>query len=370
LRLPALCVELDPVVALNPTIASTASSLKLETVSPCAQPDWDSQVAAHPDSTVFHSSAWAEVLGSTYGHDPQYLAAWDGPALAGLLPLMEVNSPITGRRGVSLPFTDSCPPLCSDRLSADQLWTAAIATGKLRGWKSIELRWDQTPLADAPPSLQFWGHSLQLHSNPELLFGRLHPSVRRAVRKARKEGVEVQIATSAEALDAFCLLHSQTRRRHGLPPQPSRFFHHLHRCLLGRGMGFVALAQHRGNPVAAAVFLQFAHRAVFKYGASRAGVSPLRANDLVMWEAILWLATHGCRHLDLGRTSLWNDGLRRFKLGWGTCERRISYYKYDLRHNAFVQDHDRARGWHAAVFARLPIPVLRWLGRILYPHLD
>lgn len=364
------CAEIQTSSVPSSEAPAIANYLKLEPVSPCTRPDWDTQLEAHPGSTVFHTAAWAEVLHASYGHQPQYLAAWDGTALAGLLPLMEVHSPITGRRGVSLPFTDCCPPLCSERLSAEQLWTAAVATGKLRAWRYIELRWDQTLPPAATPSLQFWGHSLDLTADADTLFKRLDPSVRRAVRKARKEGVHVEIRTTAEALQTFCALHSQTRRRHGLPPQPARFFRHIHRCMLDRGLGFVALARCRGRAVAGAVFLQFGHKAVYKYGASIGDSSPVRANNLVMWEAIRWLAAQGCRHLDLGRSSLDNEGLRRFKRGWGAQERLISYCKYDLRQDTFVKDQDRSRGWHTAVLARLPVPVLRWLGAILYPHLD
>jgi len=48
------------------------------------------------------------VLRETYGHVPLYAARFAGGQLEGLLPLMEVSSPFTGRRGVSLPFTDFC----------------------------------------------------------------------------------------------------------------------------------------------------------------------------------------------------------------------------------------------------------------------
>lgn len=364
------CAEIQSRQAVGSAEPAAANYLKLEPVSPGSRPDWDTLVASHPASTVFHTAAWAEVLTRSYGHHPQYLAAWDGPTLVGLLPLMEVNSPLTGRRGVSLPFTDWCPPLCSERVPADQLWSAAMATGKLRGWNYLELRGDQALPPAATPSLQFWGHSLELAADAETLFGRLHPSVRRAVRKARKEGVQVEISPTAEALEAFYRLHVQTRRRHGLPPQPARFFGQIHQRLLARGLGFVALARCGGRPVAGAVFFQFGHKAVYKYGASVGDSSPVRANNLVMWEAIRWLAAHGCRHLDLGRSSLWNEGLRRFKRGWGAQERLISYCKYDLRQDTFVQDQDRSRGWHTAVLARLPTPVLRWLGALLYRHLD
>jgi len=70
--------------------------------------------------------------------------------------------------------------------------------------------------------------------------------------------------------------------------------------------------------------------------------------------------------LDFGRTSLDNDGLRRFKLGWGTRERRIDYFRYDPRKDRFVTARDASSGWHNHIFKTLPIPLSRLIGAALY----
>jgi len=56
----------------------------------------------HKDSTVFHTAAWARVLHESYGYDPTFITVIDGRDLMALIPLMDVNSILTGRRGVSL----------------------------------------------------------------------------------------------------------------------------------------------------------------------------------------------------------------------------------------------------------------------------
>ena len=72
--------------------------------------------------------------------------------------------------------------------------------------------------------------------------------------------------------------------------------------------------------------------------------------------------------LHLGRTSLSNEGLRRFKLGWGATEQRIEYVKYDLQHDRFLTDKDESSGWHNRIFNHLPIPLSRVIGAGLYRH--
>ncbi len=56
------------------------------------------------------------------------------------------------------------------------------------------------------------------------------------------------------------------------------------------------------------------------------------------------------RRCDLGKTSLANEGLRRFKLNLGAAERLIEYVKFDLRENRFMVETDGVAGWHNRVF--------------------
>src|SRR4029077_15099455 len=94
--------------------------------------------------------------------------------------------------------------------------------------------------------------------------------------------------------------------------------------------GFVAIARRGSQSVAAAVFFQLGNSALYKFGASDELLQEFRGSNLVMWEAIKFLAGNGATVLHLGRTALDNDGLRRFKLGWGTLEETIDYFKFDM----------------------------------------
>jgi hypothetical protein len=87
-----------------------------------------------------------------------------------------------------------------------------------------------------------------------------------------------------------------------------------------------------------------------------------------MWAAIKEFVRRGLKHLDLGRTSVGNDGLRKFKLGWGAEEGRIEYINFDLKKNGFVAGADETSGWHTRVFRRLPVFLSRAIGAALYKH--
>jgi hypothetical protein len=339
-------------------------------INPLPYGVWDPLLSSVPGTSFFHTAAWARVLHETYGHRPLYLARLVDDQLEEALPIMEVSSLVAGRRGVSLPFTDFCLPLKpSARLGAG-LFEQAIQTGYKRGWRYLECRGSNYGWLTGTPSLNFYGHVISLQQELDDLFKKLDSAVRRGIRKAQNAKLQVEFSTTLEAMRTFFSLHCQTRRRHGLPPQPSRFFANIARHVLAGEHGFVCTARLEQRPIAAAVFLHHGRQAIYKFGASDFAFQHLRANNLVMWEAIRRYAGEGFENLHLGRTSLSNEGLRRFKLGFGAREEKIQYYKFDFAKSDFVTDTDRAEGWFNRVFRLLPPGLLRLAGKILYPHLS
>jgi hypothetical protein len=336
-------------------------------VNPLEYPNWDALLTSRPDFSFFHGAAWARVLTETYGYQPHYFVTGAAESPQTVLPLMEVDSWLTGRRGIALPFTDECPPLGAQPGTIKSIFEAAIAFGKTRGWKYIEVRGGRDSLG-TPASIAFHGHQLEITTDESAMFDRMDASARKAVRKAEKDGVTVEIAQSIDALREFYRLQCLTRKRHGLPPQPWPFFVNIHRFILSQNLGMVALATQAGRKIAASVYLYQGGRAIYKYGASDFAHQQLRGPNLVMWEAMKWLARRGVTRLNLGKTSLNNEGLRRFKLQLGAQEEVIEYVKFDLRDGRHVTESDGVEGWHNAVFRALPVFASRAAGSFLYRH--
>lgn len=284
------------------------------------------------------------------------------------MPLMEAKSALAGKRGISLPFTDFCPPAVSSAEEFRSLWDRALEMGRERGWNYLEVRGGKEWLPEAPASLRFYRHVLDLRPGEKELWDGLDGSVRQAVRKAENTGVKLEKQQDLEGMRAYYRLHCQTRKKHGLPPQPWAFFLNIHRHLVSKGFGVLLLARIDQIAVAGAVFFYRNGQAIFKFGASDEARLQARGNNLVMWEGIRWLAAEGCEELDFGRTSVDNDGLRRFKTGWGSREMTAEYVKYGLKAQRFMVDKDRATGWHSKIFRRMPMVLLRAAGRTLYRH--
>src|SRR5947208_2815780 len=345
-------------------------SMQMRILDPINDPSWDHVVALHRGAGCFHTSAWAKVLHQTYNHQPFYLQFSRRRRLAALIPLMEVRSLFTGRRGVCLPFSDACEPLIFDPEAVGLVRDRLIRFAQERRWKHLEIRGGKSFQLAPSSATKFYGHTLDLRSGAEELSTRFASPVRRAIRKAERSDVSAVVVRNRPAIDAFYRLHVQTRRRHGLPPQAASFFLNIYEHIIKPGLGFIVLAQRGSRPIAAAVFFRFGKNAIYKYGASDKRFQEFRANNLVMWQGIQLLARTGIEKLHFGRTDCENDGLRRFKLSWDTQEETIDYFRVDPSGRQCSPPIRRKGGLHKRIFGRLPLVFNRLAGSILYPHLD
>jgi Acetyltransferase (GNAT) domain len=347
-----------------------ARSLQMRVLDPLREPAWDHVIALHRDGSCFHSTAWARVLHQTYRHQPFYLQFFYRRRLAALIPLMEIRSPFTGRRGVCLPFSDSCEPLFFEPDIVGFVRDRLLSFAQQRRWHHIEIRGGRSLQLAPEPAPRFYGHILELNGDCTQMFGRFASSVRRAIRKADRSEVNAVTVRNREAVDDFYRLHVETRRRHGLPPQSASFFRNIYEHVIKPGVGFIVLARRGSRTIAAAIFFRFGNNAVYKYGASDNRFQEFRANNLVMWHGIQFLVRIGVKKLHFGRTDCGNDGLRRFKLSWGTQEEVINYHRVDPSGRQCFTPVRSDSGFHKKVFGRLPLVFNRVAGSIIYPHLD
>jgi hypothetical protein len=343
-------------------------SYELKIVNPVEYPDWDSLVLTHSDYSFFHSSAWARVLNEAYGYRPMYFTIFKGDRLHALLPVMEVKSILTGKRGISLPFSDFCEPILDEEALSGELVEAVIEYGKTQHWKYLEIRGGHF-FFDKPVFKIYQEHILALKPDEKKIIEAFRSSTWRNVKKAIKNGVEVKILNSPRALKDFYRLHCYSRKRHGAPPQPFTFFKKIQEYIISRGLGLVVLACHGEKVISGNIFFHFGKKAIYKYGASDKRYQHLRAANLAMWMGIKWYRDHGYTSLSLGRTDLQNEGLQQFKRGWGTSAPLIKYYRYGLSQAAFLPGRVSSRRVSAALFSRTPVWLLKIIGTTLYRHI-
>lgn len=340
-----------------------------EFVNPIPIANWNQMVLKKDGYSIFHSSNWALVLNDTYSYKPCYLINFDGDSFSTIVPVAEIRSAITGNRGVSLPFSDFCEPIIPEKSSSAEFIDLIIDKGKQSGWKYFEIRGGDSFFKPSNRLTSYFVHELQLEMNEKKIYENLRSSTKRNIRKANREGVRIELSCTQQAMRAFYQLNCVTRKRHRLPPQPYKFFENVHKNIISNGMGFVALAVYRKRVIAGAVFFHFGKKAMYKYGGSDPAFQKLRANNLLIWEAIRWYSSRDFLLFDLGRTEPGNTGLNQFKDGWGGRRRIVSYYKYDIEREKFLTRDNGIPEILKKFFHNLPLPLLRVIGNVAYKHI-
>jgi CelD/BcsL family acetyltransferase involved in cellulose biosynthesis len=302
--------------------------VRVEQLDPVADPRWQRFLEATPSASVFAHPAWLELLGRSYryGISALWVVADDGEPVLGL-PIARVESRLTGRRLVALPFSDVCPPVrgVAADADADAALAAALADLRRTSGLDVEVREELPGIPGAHVVPRFLVHRLALEADADAVLARASKSqIRRGINKAQREGVTTRVGTDRAALDAFYTLHLRTRRRQGVPIQPKSFIRGFE-PLFARGLGYVMTAHHEDRTISAAVFLAHGDTVVYKYGASDERHLNLRPNNLLFAEAIRRACAAGHTTLDFGRTDTDNTGLAAFKRSWGAEERELSY---------------------------------------------
>jgi lipid II:glycine glycyltransferase (peptidoglycan interpeptide bridge formation enzyme) len=289
-----------------------------------------------------------------------------------MLPLYHIQSPLTGRRYVSLPFSDHCPLLAIDAADAHKLLDQALALAQKARY--LELRGGCNDLlagrTDLVASNLYVRWLLPLHSDPHNVWAGLHRPVQRQIKKAQKLGVQVRIARDRAEMEQYYRLHLLTRMKHGMPAQPRRFFFALWDAFSADETMQLLLADYEGTTVAGMILLTAGSTVKYAYGASNEHYLHLAPNNLLLWTAITRGCTQGYRTLDLGRTARDNHGLMEFKRRWGAREERLPYYYYPTNDGLTATSE---QSWKyrllTACWKRLPARIAEPLGGALYKHL-
>ena len=342
-------------------------SVNINIINPLEDSGWDKKLLKFKSSSIFYATPWAKVLSESYNYTPKYFVSHEKEKLSLVWPVMEISSFLTGKRGVSLPFTDSCPPLFSDTVRIEEVAESIIEYGNAAQWKYIEFRGGDSAFHHSYKS-SFYLHSLNLAPGADSLYEAIHKTTKRNIRKADKEGVKVEFLQSRDSLKEYYHLHCLTRKRHGLPPQPGYFFKSIFENIIDKNLGFVVLAKVNGKTIAGAIYFHFGEKAIYKYGASDMSHQHLRPNNLVMWEAIKWYSANNYKSFSFGRTDWHHEGLRRFKNSWGTQESILRYYRYNVLRKTYYPEAVSKESGAQNIYKMMPIFISKFIGNSLYKH--
>jgi CelD/BcsL family acetyltransferase involved in cellulose biosynthesis len=366
------------ILSQEPTVGTQTSRSQGEAyqIQPLTDPRWDGLLERHPGASVFHSRAWLEALRRTYGYEAvAYTTSGPGEPLRNGLVLCRVESWLTGRRLVSLPFSDHCEPLVQ-RTEDLQIFIRILREElQTERWRYVEMRPLESlgPVTPSPyASAKYVLHRLDLKPDIRTLFRAFHKdSIQRKIERARREGLTHQAGTTEAILDDFYRLLTITRRRHGVPPQPKIWFRNLIECFGPALQICVAFIGRR--PIAGMLTLRHKNTLVYKYGGSDARFNRLGSMHSLYWESIQRAKALGLEVLDLGRSNAHQIGLITFKDRWGATQSNLTYLRFSRSENPTHTFEGSGSTWKTRaaknVFACTPSWVLPGLGNLLYRHI-
>jgi hypothetical protein len=350
-------------------------------LSPDEQGEWDAFVTRHPLGLVYHLSSWQRVLESAFGHiRGRFLVLRDGGGqIQAGLPVYVVASLLLGNRTVSVPFATMCDPLISTKEEFNLLWPAIEDASEKHRSRRIEIR-TRHARSDCIPTLltasgRYKHHYLPIDEPTDKLFSSFDKSnIRRAVEKARREGVVVEERQDEQDLRVFHAFLVATRRRHSLPPMPFAFFQAMHRSLSPDRVSLY-LAMRAGELVGGLLVSKFKDLWTAEYSGVPdnriRGISPL-----LYWEAIQRAKSSGAACFSFGRTSLDNTGLLDHKRRWATIEEDLTDF-INRRGSTSAQSNESSKAGGLAVYGtavRLlvryaPAAAQKLVGDFCYRHL-
>jgi CelD/BcsL family acetyltransferase involved in cellulose biosynthesis len=345
-------------------------------IEPLKDSRWERFLEKHPRSSVFHSSPWLEALNRTYGFQPiAYTTSSPGEDLENAMVFCPVESWLTGRRLVALPFSDHCEPLVDALEDQDILTAALMRKVESERWSYLELRpLDSFDVATSLPRTEvtYAFHELDLWPSIDAIFNGFHKSsTQRKIRRAEREGLSYREGSTPDLLDDFFQLFTLSRKRQGLAPQARQWFANLMDCF-GDALK-VRVARKDDVAVAAMITIRHKDTLTYKYGCSDPRFNRLGSMHLLFWNAIQEAKFSGLRFLDFGRCDAGQEGLVTFKNRWGARQSVLTYSRYGAAEKSTHIFDLYSSQWksRAAKFAlrRIPRAILPMIGRIMYQHI-
>ncbi|HKY49733.1 MAG TPA: GNAT family N-acetyltransferase [Candidatus Limnocylindria bacterium] len=337
-----------------------------QVLDPLADPRWRDLVDRHPRASAFHTPQWLEALRRTYGFVPRAYAS-EGADLGDAILFCGVTSWLTGRRLVSLPFSDHCEPLVDGPERLRELLGDVATDARRGGWRYVQVRpRSATVLVDGfERDEDNWLYTIDLARDHEAIFAAIKKNNRYDIRRAERSGLRPIVGRDRTFVRAYFRLHAMTRSTQGVPPQPYTWFENLADCL--GDMIEIHLLLDGDTPIAGLVTIRFRDQLMLKYSASDPLRDRLGMGKSLVWRSICDAKERGATTLDWGRCEPDNAGLAQFKERFGAVRSELVY----LRSPGAAPKRERSSWVSTAarrVVPRLPIRVLTAAGRVAYRH--
>lgn len=337
------------------------------TISDVGEQAWDDYVHRHPFGTIYHTSAWRNVILQTFGKRTFYLALPSSTGVRGVLPLVLLNGLLTPKMLLSLPYCSYGGVLVDDAEGAQRLLEEASALRAELACAQLEIRnRSRIDACDWRTRQDKLLMQRSLPETPDEFLESLSAKRRSQIKRSLRDGPTV-VSGGAELVTDFYSVFARKMRDLGTPVYPRRFFGNAVEQLGKHASLLLVYLDH--NPVAAAFLVRWRGVCEIPWAASDAAYNRQAVNMLLYWEAIKRAIESGCTAFDFGRSSP-DSGTYKFKRQWGAEPVELHWYvQPGDGTSAEALKNSTSMKLATEAWRRLPLPIANWLGPKITPNL-
>jgi serine/alanine adding enzyme len=322
---------------------------------------WDAYVRSNPRSHAYHLWAWRRIIVTSFRQQPHYLQAEASTGeIRGVLPLVRLRSRLFGDFLVSLPYVNYAGPCADDEATARELVNAAVTLASNLGVQHLELRSTGPAEYGLRTRESKVAMRLPLPGSSDALWKSLPTKMRTKVRRVQQETLTARIGR-LEELDAFYDVFAVNMRDLGTPVYSKRFMQTVLNEL--PESSWVCNVYLGDRPVAGGFLVGYGDSVEIPWGSALREFNHLRANTLLYWHMMAFVADKGYRVFDFGRSSP-GSGPYDFKLQWGAQPTPLPWQYWVRGDGPLPEINPQNPRYQMAIdlWRRLPVPITRVIG--------
>ena len=297
-------------------------------------------VLSKKESLMYYSLQFRKFLSELLGDESEYLIAVDNDKVVGCLPIFFRKDPKNGVVANSLPYYGGHGgPLAEDVdimekllkkyvevVSEKKCVASTIVGSPLEDFDSVYKEILRPDYIDERIELMtYFPYSDDLQ-NAESLMKAFHYKERNSIRKAIKNGVEVEIDNSDEAFDFLHDVHTDNMLAVGGIPKTNECFEGIRKNFKVRKEYNLYVAKINGVKVAALLVLYFNGTVEYYTPAIVEEYRSVQPLAHIIYTAMQDAMDEKNEKWNWGGTGLTQKSLYDFKSKWGTTESRYYYY--------------------------------------------
>lgn len=292
--------------------------------------EWDEFASRYTD-LIFYQSPWSEVLKKGLGGQPLYFCLKEGEEIVAGLPGILLNFKIFKILYASIPYGN----LIGNKSYFPTMME--FLDGEFRKRKIDQVRITESPFLQPFQPKTFKPVSAKCtlldlkRFDKERIWDSYRSEVRRAIRKAQRNGLFVRRALSREEVEIFYRLYfSSMERNRAAAKYPLQWFYTLYDVLIQQGKADILFAVKDVDQYAAGVVLIYSATSNhYLHNGSKEAYLGNRPNDLIVDYIIQKGVEEGKTTLDFMGSDPNDLSLLRFKEKWGGQSMDVYTYVKD-----------------------------------------